>query len=171
LRITEVKKVVYFKFYNDSMKWLIVLFLFAYCFLEAKAQSQKDSLEIMQSIHNFFLGMKTKDTILLKAHIYPSTKYFQTFEKDKKGLTKIDSTPVRLFIASIGNDQSNSFDERIFNPVVKIDDVLATVWVDYEFWYNGKKTHTGVDAFTMLHVNNKWLITAITDTRKKSLSN
>jgi hypothetical protein len=153
------------------MKWLMILFLFAFCLHDARAQSQKDSLEIMKSINNFFMGMKTKDTTLLKAQIYPSVKYFQTFNKDKKGFTKIDSTPINLFIASIGNDKSNSFDERIFNPVVKIDDVLATVWVDYEFWYNGKKTHTGVDAFTMLLVNNKWQIASVVDTRKKHLSN
>jgi hypothetical protein len=153
------------------MRWLIVLFLFAFCLIGVSAQSHKDSLEIMKSINNFFLGMKMKDTVLLKAQIHPSTKYFQTFSKDKRALTKIDSTPVSLFIASIGNDQSNSFDERIFNPVIKIDDVLATVWVDYEFWYNGKKTHTGVDAFTMLLVNNKWQIAAVVDTRKKYLGN
>jgi hypothetical protein len=153
------------------MKWLIVLFLLSYSLMDAKAQSQKDSLDIMKSIHNFFLGMKMKDTVLIKAQILPSVKYFQTFNKDKNGFTKIDSTPVRLFLASIGNDKSNKFDERIFNPIVKIDDVLATVWVDYEFWYNGKKTHTGVDAFTMLFVNNKWQITAVVDTRKKYLSN
>jgi hypothetical protein len=148
-----------------------LLLLFVYSFIGARAQSQKDSLEIMQSINNFFLGMKIKDTVLLKAQILPSIKYFRTFNKDKNGFTKIDSTPVSLFIATIGKDKENSFDERIFNPTIKVNDVLATVWVDYEFWYNGKKSHTGVNAFTMLLVNNKWQIAAVVDTRKKNLSN
>jgi hypothetical protein len=149
------------------MKSLAILFLFVFCLIDTRAQSFQDSLDIMKPINAFFIGMKAKDTASIRSQIYPGIKQFVTFSKNKQGNTKIDVTEINGFLNAIAKDKLNVFDERIFNPKIKIDESLATVWVDYEFWLNDKKLHTGVDAFTLIKVNNRWWIYGIVDTRKK----
>jgi hypothetical protein len=147
---------------------VVVLLSIVFCKMNISAQSFQDSLDIMQPIDNFFTGMKTKDTAFIRAQIFPYTKQFVTIAKNDLGDTKINPTEVNGFLTAIAKDKINVFDERIFNPKIKMDEALATVWVDYEFWFNDKKLHTGVDAFTLIKVNKRWWIYAIVDTRKKS---
>ncbi len=149
------------------MRKLIVLFFLVAPVILFKAQSVQDSLDMMKPIDDFFIGMKTKDTALIRAQIFPYTKQFVTFVKNDLGDTKINPTEVNGFLKAIVKDKASLLEEKIFNPKIKIDDVLATVWVDYEFWYNNKKLHTGVDAFTLVKMNRRWWIYAIVDTRKK----
>jgi hypothetical protein len=44
---------------------------------------------------------------------------------------------------------------------VKIAGRLATVWLPYDFHIDGKWSHCGVDAFTMLKVGEQWRIAVL----------
>ncbi len=132
-----------------------------------QAQFQKDSLEIMTSINHFFLGMKQQDTALMHQQMHSSLNYMRTFRKNKDGQTKIDAISTKDFLLAIVKDKSAQLEEKISRPKIFVDDVLATVWVDYEFWYNGKFSHAGVDAFTLIMVDEVWQIAAVVDTRKR----
>jgi hypothetical protein len=144
---------------------MILCVLVCYC-KDLNAQSLSDSLAIMQPINNFFLGMKQQDTTFIKQQLHPNLHHLNTFRKNKAGLTKIDSIRTRDFMLSIAKNKGAQLEEKIFRPKILLDDVLATVWVDYEFWYNGKLSHTGVDAFTLIKVEAGWQIIAVVDTRK-----
>ena len=58
-------------------------------------------------------------------------------------------------------------EERITNYDIKIDDPLASVWAEYEFYIDGKLSHKGVDAFQLFKSNAGWKIIQICDTRRK----
>jgi Putative lumazine-binding len=149
------------------MRLFIFLFLIVFQVLDFKAQTNQDSLDIMKPINAFFLGMKQLDTTLIHQQLHPSLNYLRTFRKNKNGETKIDSTRVHDFMKAIVKDKSAQLEEKIYNPKLLMDDILASVWVDYEFWYNGKFSHSGVDVFTLIKVNAIWQIAAIVDTRKR----
>jgi hypothetical protein len=152
---------------RTKVQIVVVLFSIVFCKMNMMAQTFQDSLDIMKPIDDFFIGMKTKDTALIRAQIFPYTKQFVTFVKTELGDTKINPTEVNGFLKAIVKDKASLLEEKIFHPKIKVDDVLATVWVDYEFWYNNQKLHTGVDAFTLVKMNRRWWIYAIVDTRKK----
>jgi hypothetical protein len=58
-------------------------------------------------------------------------------------------------------------DERIHDPLVRIDNDLAVVWAPFEFRIEGKLDHCGTDSFSLVHNNGKWLIASLSATLRK----
>jgi hypothetical protein len=59
-------------------------------------------------------------------------------------------------------------DERIHDPLVRIDNDLAVVWAPFEFRIDGKLDHCGTDLFSLVHNNGKWLIGSLSATLRKN---
>lgn len=53
------------------------------------------------------------------------------------------------------------FTERGFHPTVHVSGPLAVVWMPYDFYRDGKWSHCGVDAFTLLRTANGWRIATL----------
>ena len=58
------------------------------------------------------------------------------------------------------------WNERIWDPEVRIDGDVAQVWAYYTFHRNGAFSHCGVDAFMLLKVGGEWKITQLADSRR-----
>lgn len=56
---------------------------------------------------------------------------------------------------------STRLTERGFHPEVHLSGPLAVAWVPYDFYADGKWSHCGVDAFTLLKVVGRWRIAAV----------
>src|ERR1700691_70579 len=59
-------------------------------------------------------------------------------------------------------------DERIHDPLVRIDNDLAVVWAPFEFRINGKLDHCRTDSFNLVHNNGTWLIGSLSATLRKN---
>jgi hypothetical protein len=59
-------------------------------------------------------------------------------------------------------------DERIHDPLVRIDNDLAVVWAPFEFRIDGKLDHCGTDLFNLVHNDGKWLIGSLSATLQKN---
>ena len=53
------------------------------------------------------------------------------------------------------------FLERGFAHDVKVSGPLAVAWVPYDFYRDGKWSHCGIDVFTLLRVNGRWMIASL----------
>jgi hypothetical protein len=53
------------------------------------------------------------------------------------------------------------YTERGFRPEVRISGPLAMVWLPYDFYLDGKWSHCGVDAFTLLKSDGGWRIATV----------
>ncbi|MHB1094664.1 MAG: hypothetical protein ACYC3F_00640 [Gemmatimonadaceae bacterium] len=51
--------------------------------------------------------------------------------------------------------------ERGFAASVRVQDRLAQVWMPYDIYIDGKWSHCGVDAFTLLNVAGAWRVTSL----------
>ena len=51
--------------------------------------------------------------------------------------------------------------ERGFRPEVRVSGPLAMVWLPYDFYLDGKWSHCGVDAFTLLKSQAGWRIATV----------
>ena len=58
------------------------------------------------------------------------------------------------------------WNERIYDPEVKIDGTVAQVWAYYTFHRNDTFTHCGIDAFMLVKVGSTWKITQLADSRR-----
>ena len=62
---------------------------------------------------------------------------------------------------------ANAADERIAFDGIKIDGPMATAWTPYNFYFNGKFSHCGVNNFVLVKQDNGWKIQYIIDTRRR----
>ena len=52
--------------------------------------------------------------------------------------------------------------ERGFNADVRIAGTMASVWLPYDLWIDGKWSHCGIDQFTLVQVGTAWRIANLT---------
>jgi putative lumazine-binding protein len=85
-----------------------------------------------------------------------------------------DGKPIQLtfneFADRVAKPGTTHIEERIHDPLVRIDHDLAVVWAPFEFLEDGKVDHCGTDLFNLVRTNGKWLIASIADTGRKNCS-
>ena len=109
--------------------------------------------------------MKNADTALLKS-CFSSNAVLQTIHEDK-GSIKVSDEKLADFVDFVGKETAGAADEQIIVETVKIDGPLAFVWTPYKFYYKGKFSHCGVNAFQLVRLSGGWKIQYIIDTRRK----
>jgi len=72
------------------------------------------------------------------------------------------------FADQAGKPGTTHIEERIHDPLVRIDHDLAVVWAPFEFLVDGKVNHCGTDLFNLIRLDGKWLIANIADTGRKN---
>lgn len=85
-------------------------------------------------------------------------------------LTRADKTTqlhFDAFIERIPVTGTQKLEERIRDPLVKIDDDIAMIWAPYEFLIDGKVDHCGTDIAHLVKRDGKWLIAGIADNGRK----
>ena len=132
--------------------------------------SQDQTSEVKKVVESLFSFMKDSN----KAGIlscFSSTATMQSVRLDKEGISTLKTEEVNGFASFIGELPKGIADERITFDVVRIDGDLAFVWTPYQFYFDGKFTHCGVDAFVLLKQNGSWKINSLIDTRRKENCN
>ncbi len=71
------------------------------------------------------------------------------------------------FAKQISTLPKGAADEKITFDIVKVDADLASVWTPYQFYFNNKFSHCGVNSFQLVRINGEWKIQYIIDTRRK----
>lgn len=71
------------------------------------------------------------------------------------------------FIDHVPASGTQKLEERIHDPLVKIDDNIAMIWAPYEFLIDGKVDHCGTDIAHLVKRDGKWLIAGIADNGRK----
>lgn len=51
--------------------------------------------------------------------------------------------------------------ERGWRPTVQLQAGIATVWLPYDFYLDGKWSHCGIDTFTLVKRGARWMIVTI----------
>jgi hypothetical protein len=142
-------------------------FALALCLIAAplSAQAQGEWTATHDSIvgiaKTLFDGMRTHDTVMIRSAFAPGALM---------GGVPRPGQPVKFesidgFLAQAGRP-GPSWDEQIYDPEVRIDGGLATLWVFYTFALGEKFSHCGVDAFQLVRTNQGWKISALSDTRR-----
>jgi hypothetical protein len=82
-----------------------------------------------------------------------------------------DGKPARMtfeeFADRVGKPGTTKIEERIHDPLIRIDNDLAVVWAPFEFLVDGKVDHCGTDLFNLVRVSGQWIIASVADTGRK----
>ncbi len=128
------------------------------------SQTLEDSLR--SEIELFFKSMQTNDTLLMKELLVENCDLKSIIKVD--GQMEMNVLPFHKFLKAISKPLAEQWEEKIINHTFLIDEMMATVWTDYEFIYEGKLSHSGVNQFTFIRDEKSkygWKILSIIDTR------
>jgi hypothetical protein len=147
---------------------LFVLSIFQYAAnaqSSLSAESAASEKQVKQVIQNMFHAMQQADTTLLKT-CFSDKVIFQTIVNKLEGVV-IKTESINDFIQSIGKQTPNVLDERIEFGAIQMDELMATVWTPYTFYYKGQYSHKGVNSFQLVKLKEGWKIQYLIDTRYK----
>jgi len=126
--------------------------------------AQQPEQEVMAAVRQLFDGMRVHDTARIRAVLHPQARLVSSGMKD--GVPTVTVDPIADWLAAVSRG-TEPYDERLLNPVVKVDGGLASVWTDYSFYVGTRFSHCGVDDFLLVRLAEGWRIIHIADTRRK----
>ena len=119
----------------------------------------------MVPIHQLFDAMRTGDSAQARAAFAPFARLAGAPEDE--GQFNVDESTIDRFIAAIGSEREEVWDEQIWDWDVKVDGNLASVWVPYAFYRGEQLSHCGIDAFQLVRLGEAWKILHVIDTRRR----
>jgi hypothetical protein len=126
--------------------------------------STPEEQAVLAPVTAMFDGMAKRDAAAIKEPTLP-------------GGTMVlmrDGKPTQMtfesFADRVGRPGTTQIEERIHDPLVRIDNDLPVVWAPFEFLVDGKVDHCGTDLFNLVRKDGKWLIASIADTGRKDCS-
>ncbi len=141
------------------MKQILFLFLLISTFTFAQNQEE---IAIQKTINQLFEGMKNADSVVVK-NVFSENAILQTINSK----SEVHSEDFRKFAKSVSIFKKGDLDEKIIFESIKIDGNLASVWTPYQFFFQGKFLHCGVNSFQLVKQNEVWKIQYLIDTRRK----
>ena len=124
------------------------------------AETTKEEQAVMAPINAMFDGMAKRDAAAIKKPLLPGG-----------GMVLMrDGKPTQMtfdaFADAVGKP-GKQIEERIHDPLVRVDNDLAVVWAPFDFLVDGKVDHCGTDLFNLVRTDGKWLIASVADTDRK----
>jgi hypothetical protein len=125
------------------------------------AAPTKEEQAVLAPITAMFDGMAKRDAVAIRKPLLPGG-----------GMVLMrDGKPTQMtfdaFADAVGKPGKAQIEERIHDPLVRIDNDLAVVWAPFEFLVDGKLDHCGTDLFNLVRADGKWLIASVADTGRK----
>jgi hypothetical protein len=126
-----------------------------------RVASPQDSA-ILAPIHAMFKGMADRDPDAIKAAALPGTILVLMRDGKPTQMT------IEAFADRVAKPSQTHIEERIHDPLIRVDHDLAMVWAPFVFLADGKPDHCGTDLFNIVHSDGKWLVAGIADTGSKA---
>jgi hypothetical protein len=125
------------------------------------AASTTEEQAVMAPITAMFGAMAKRDAAAMKKPLLPGG-----------GMVLMrDGKPTQMtfdaFADLVGKPGKAQIEERIHDPLVRVDNDLAVVRAPFEFLVDGKVDHCGTDLFNLVRADGKWLIASVADTGRK----
>src|SRR5262249_13588818 len=129
-----------------------------------RAVPSVDSAEqqaVLAPITQMFDGMEKRDAAAIKKPVLGGGTMVLMRDGKPAQMTFED------FATRVGKPGTTHIQERIHDPLVRIDHDLAVVWAPFEFLVDGKVDHCGTDLFVLGHKDGQWVIASVADTGRK----
>jgi hypothetical protein len=151
---------------KNSLQSLVVVLALAiaagFLMSSLHAATPEEQAAVLAPVTALFEGMAKRDAAAMKRPLLP-------------GGTMVlmrDGKPVQMtfeaFVERVARPGTTQIEERIHDPLVRIDNDLAVVWAPFEFLSDGKVDHCGTDLFNLVRSDGKWLIASIADTGRNN---
>lgn len=145
----------------------IVTFIIFLMFINVNMAQNTAESEVKNTIIKFFDAFHKQDSIAINALVSKDLT-LQSIGKNKDGVTQLSTQEFNAFLKSIVSiPKDQRFEEKLLNFKIRVDGDMANAWTPYEFWFNGKFSHCGVNSFQLAKLDGTWKIIYLIDTRRK----
>ena len=128
---------------------------------EVPSVDSAEQQAVLAPITQLFDGMAKRDAAAIKKPLLSGGTMVLMRDGKPSQMTFED------FADRVGKPGSTHIQERIHDPLVRIDHDLAVVWAPFEFLVDGKVDHCGTDLFNLVRTDGKWVIASVADTGRK----
>ena len=125
------------------------------------AATTAEEQAVLAPVQEMFDGMARRDAAAIKAPLLPGGAMVLMRDGKPTQMT------FEAFAERVGKPAATHIEERIHDPLVRVDNDLAVVWAPFEFLVDGKVDHCGTDLFNLVRTDGKWLIASVADTGRK----
>ena len=119
---------------------------------------------VLASLQAMFDGMTKRDVAAIKEPWLPGGTLVLMRDGKPAQMT------FEAFADRVGRPGTTHIEERIHDPLIRIDNDLAVVWAPFDFLVDGKIDHCGTDLFNLVRKDGKWFIASVADTGRKDCS-
>ena len=128
---------------------------------EIPSDDSAEQRAVLEPITQLFDGMTKRDAAMIKKPLLSGGTMVLMRDGKPSQMTFED------FADRVGKPGTTHIQERIHDPLVRIDHDLAVVWAPFEFLVDGKVDHCGTDLFNLVRTDGQWVIASIADTGRK----
>lgn len=129
--------------------------------LAAQAPSPAVRDSILMPIRRMFDGMRAHDSAAVRSAFVPGAQ----FSRPPAPGRPHRYTTLDQFVAAVGRP-GEPWDEQIFDPEVREDGGMATVWTFFTFSLGSRFSHCGVNAFQVVRTAEGWKISGLADSNR-----
>ena len=142
--------------YARPMRAAVILVVVIVAASNARAQSSHAEQDaVLKTMQAFFDTMTAKDVEGARKILQPQGRFHAMRMRDGKPDVRAFSN--EEYFADLQASKQR-MRERIWNPEVRINGLIASVWAPYDFWLDGKFSHCGVDQFDFIKTEEGWKI-------------
>lgn len=126
-----------------------------------RATAQEPESAVLAPIDAMFRGMAQRDAAAIRSAAIPGAVLVLMRDGKPEQMT------VEAFADRVAKPNKAHVEDRIHDPLVRVDHDLAMVWAPFQVLVDGKPDHCGTDLFNLVQSGGKWLIAGIADTGTK----
>jgi hypothetical protein len=130
----------------------------------AAAQDDADRAAVLAVLDRLFDGMRAHDGDMVRSVFADGAVMIGTEAGD--GAPRTTVRPAEGFAQAVA-DGEGVWDEPYWDPIIHIQDHLATVWTKYAFYLGEEFSHCGIDAVILGRGPDGWKIAAVADSRER----
>lgn len=146
------------------MRRYLVILAALFLVVSPLAAQSADERAVMDVVQRLFDGMRTADSAQVRSVFHEGARLISTGVRN--GEPVVGVVPVDGFVQAVGGAEV-PWDERLYDPEIRIDGNLAHVWVSYTFHAGDQFSHCGVDSIQLARTPMGWKIVSLADTRRR----
>lgn len=133
--------------------------------LAVPAAAQTAEEAVVRVAEDLFDAMRRRDADAIRRLMLPEGRLLAVSGGDGPAAPRW--TDVEQFVQVIESSPTTPL-ERMWNPKVRVDGPIASIWTEYDFHWDQEFSHCGVDAFHLVRTSDGWRIAQITYTGRQT---
>ena len=116
-------------------------------------QSNSEGAAVMKIVNRLFESMQSKQVDVLRGLFIPEGRLISTSLRQNQPVTRLLTQGE--FIKLV-DETKEPYRERMFEPEVRVDGDVATVWGRYDFHVGARLTNCGVNSIQLVRTPEGW---------------